>query len=316
MLLLFLSSCDNAKIHHEGSDKLTIRLDSINKRNIQQRYLLIPDSVLVIGNMGCRGLFPENSMEGFKKAIASGVDVITMGLVVSKDKKLVISDLPWMDPKICIDKQGKEIDSVREKRINLFHLSYDKIMQYDCGTKPHPLFTSQAKIPAKKPLLRHVLMEMTALCIEKNIRIPQLIIEIKTSPAMDDIFYPKPETLTEMLYAELKKLRFLNQAIIYSDDIRVLRHFKRISPQTPLLLPVNTKKPFRQNLAALGFMPQYYSCPPAYINSELVNEAHSLGLKIIPSTINDTTEIKHVISQGVDGIITDYPNYFKKQKLN
>ena len=40
----------------------------------------------------------------------------------------------------------------------------------------------------------------------------------------------------------------------------------------------------------------------------LVAEAHSLGLLVVPWTVNDPLAMEKVMALGVDGLITDYPN--------
>jgi glycerophosphoryl diester phosphodiesterase len=44
----------------------------------------------------------------------------------------------------------------------------------------------------------------------------------------------------------------------------------------------------------------------------LVDEAHALGLRVIPWTVNDEAEMRRLIDLGVDGIITDYPDRLRK----
>lgn len=44
------------------------------------------------------------------------------------------------------------------------------------------------------------------------------------------------------------------------------------------------------------------------IDQRDVEEAHRLGLRIIPWTVNDTRIMKKLIGWGVDGIITDTPD--------
>jgi glycerophosphoryl diester phosphodiesterase len=42
-----------------------------------------------------------------------------------------------------------------------------------------------------------------------------------------------------------------------------------------------------------------------------VDRAHSLGLKVIPWTVNDAGAMRELIGYGVDGIITDYPTLLR-----
>ena len=52
-----------------------------------------------------------------------------------------------------------------------------------------------------------------------------------------------------------------------------------------------------------GWSPRYTE-----LTSELVREAHALGLKVVPWTINAPADMERVIAMGVDGLITDYPD--------
>jgi glycerophosphoryl diester phosphodiesterase len=44
------------------------------------------------------------------------------------------------------------------------------------------------------------------------------------------------------------------------------------------------------------------------VTPELVEEAHSVGLKVYPWTVNDLQMMKQLLALGVDGLITDYPD--------
>jgi glycerophosphoryl diester phosphodiesterase len=44
----------------------------------------------------------------------------------------------------------------------------------------------------------------------------------------------------------------------------------------------------------------------------LLTEAHQLGLKVIPWTINDRATMDALIDLGVDGIISDYPDRLRE----
>jgi len=44
----------------------------------------------------------------------------------------------------------------------------------------------------------------------------------------------------------------------------------------------------------------------------LLTEAHELGLKVIPWTVNDRATMDALIDLGVDGIISDYPDRLRE----
>ena len=47
------------------------------------------------GHRGCRGLMPENTIPAFVKALELGVTTLELDLVISADKKVVISHEPY-----------------------------------------------------------------------------------------------------------------------------------------------------------------------------------------------------------------------------
>lgn len=56
----------------------------------------------IFGHRGCRGVYPENTIEGFKKAISFGVDGIELDVVVNKNQELVISHESYIDTNYCL----------------------------------------------------------------------------------------------------------------------------------------------------------------------------------------------------------------------
>ena len=58
-----------------------------------------------------------------------------------------------------------------------------------------------------------------------------------------------------------------------------------------------------QALGATTWSPHARDLTPA-----LVVEAHSLGLAVVPWTVNEPKDMALAIALGVDGLITDYPD--------
>ena len=51
----------------------------------------IKSSLDIQGHRGCRGLYPENTINGFIKAYDLGVNTLEMDVVISKDSQVIIS---------------------------------------------------------------------------------------------------------------------------------------------------------------------------------------------------------------------------------
>ncbi|GAI92479.1 unnamed protein product [marine sediment metagenome] len=54
---------------------------------------------LVIGHRGAKGIAPENSLSGFKKAVELGIDGVELDVHLTKDGNLVVihdMDLKWL----------------------------------------------------------------------------------------------------------------------------------------------------------------------------------------------------------------------------
>ena len=44
------------------------------------------------------------------------------------------------------------------------------------------------------------------------------------------------------------------------------------------------------------------------VSAERVREAHGLGLKVLPWTLNDPADLERLMDLGIGGLITDYPD--------
>ena len=266
------------------------------------------------GHRGCRGLMPENTIPAMLKAIGLGVTTLEMDVVITKDKKVILSHEPWMEAEITTKPDGKYVTTEEAKSLNIYQMNYDEVKKYDVGMKPHPRFPKQEKIKAYKPLLEDLLDSVTKDMMTRRRPFPFFNIETKCLPIGDNIYHPKPEEFVELLMAVIKEKFIEERVIIQSFDFRTLQylHKKYPSIKTAALVEATDKRNSETLIKDLGFTPTIYS--PAYqlVNVTVISDFHAKGIKVIPWTVNDKAKIGELKKMGVDGIISDYPNLFNE----
>ncbi len=258
----------------------------------------------VQGHRGCRGLYPENSLPAFQKAMELGVTTLEMDLVISKDKKVVVSHDPYMNHEIALDVFGYPISEANEKSYNLYAMTYDSIKMYDCGTKPLPRFPNQNKLKVYKPLLDEVI-DLAETQSQHAIRYN---IEIKSLPEWDNVYTPKVEEFVALVLDIINAKGISNRITLQSFDIRALEEIKRIAPKLKTSLLVDENESINDKLKLLSFKPEIVSPYFELIDAEVVKKLRAKGFKIIPWTLNDEKDINAIIDYQVDGIISDYPD--------
>ena len=264
------------------------------------------------GHRGARGLLPENTIIGFLRAIDEGVTTLEMDVVITKDKRVVLSHEPYMSPSICLDPVGGEIKS--KDAHNIYQLTYEEVALYDCGISGNSRFPKQEKISTNKPLLEDLIDEVENYLKENNLPDVNYNIELKSSPKGDNLFHPGVEEFSDivagLLDSKLDKARYTIQCF----DFRILRYWHEMYPEVTLVALVENVKGIESNLKDLGFIPSVYSPYHIMVNQKLVNECHDKSMKIIPWTVNKLDRMKKLVEMGVDGIITDYPDIAKSLK--
>jgi glycerophosphoryl diester phosphodiesterase len=264
------------------------------------------------GHRGCRGLMPENTVAAMIKALNLGVTTLEMDVVITKDKKVVLSHDQWFSEEITTKPDGTFMGVREERKFNIYWMTYEQVKTFDVGLKPHPRFPKQEKIKSVKPLLTEVIDAVKQYMKTSRRPMPFYNIETKIQPEFDEVFHPKPEEFVELLMAVIKEKEIEDQVIIQSFDFRTLQYLHRKYPKirTAMLIEDFDQRSFKEQLDALGFKPTIYS--PAYqlVNEKLVKNCHKQNIKVIPWTVNTKEEIKSLTKMGVDGIISDYPDLF------
>ncbi len=256
------------------------------------------------GHRGCRGLYPENSLPAFSKAIALGVHTLELDVVISKDHKVVVSHEPYMNHEIALDVYGNAISQDNELNHNLYQMSYDNIKRYDCGSKVHPRFPEQKKLNVYKPLLEEVIDladELTNKTIRYNI-------EIKSLPEYDGIYSPPVEEFVQLVIEVIYSKQITERTTLQSFDLRALEIINLKLPKVSIALLVDENECIEEKLLDLSFQPDILSPYYKLLSAEIVHKIQMANMKVIPWTINDPKAMQQMIDFKVNGIITDYPD--------
>jgi len=269
----------------------------------------------VQGHRGARGLMPENSIPGFITALDSGVMTLEMDVVITKDKKVILSHEPWISAGICLNREGKEFSKEIEKKFNIYQMTYEETQLFDCGSKYNETYPQQKKMVVHKPLLSDVIKE-----VEHHIKAVSQYevdynIEIKSEKEGDGVYHPNVEEFSDLVYQVVNEYLPLERVVIQSFDLRVLRYWHKKYPEVRLALLIENVKSIEANLDELGFNPSIYSPYYKLINKEKVDYLHKKKIRVIPWTVNDISAMLSLKGMGVDGFITDYPDRARRYKM-
>jgi glycerophosphoryl diester phosphodiesterase len=283
------------------------------------------------GHRGARGIKPENTVPAFLSALDYGVTTLELDVVISKDKKVVVSHEPWMSSEICLQPDGSLIPKGEQVKFNIYQMNYDAIKQFDCGSLGNPRFPQQEKLISHKPLLKEVIQAVENQIRSFSIYEVDYNIEIKSRTDGDNRYHPSPEEFSDLVYGLIDEYLPWERIVIQSFDVRVLKYFNTKYPHVRLALLIENTKPPEKNLQELGFIPSIYSPyfkllkkehidylkklkpnikPLLLTDAEAIqeNQVSTTRLRVIPWTVNEVTDMKRLKEMGVDGLITDYPN--------
>ncbi len=248
-------------------------------------------------------------MPAFLKAVELGVTTIELDVVISRDSQVVISHEPWMSHVICSHPDGTPVTRAEEKNLNLYKMNYEEIQHYDCGLRGHPDFPNQLQMKAVKPTLKMVMRSVERFAVENKYKQPRYNIEIKSDPKGYNTYCPNPTKFVEIVLTEIQRLGKENQVILQSFDINILEELNKLTGRKfEISYLVKKGKKLRKNLDKLTFKPDIYSPKYKSLKEASIKQAHDLGIKVIPWTVNTKEDIHKLIGWGVDGIITDYPD--------
>lgn len=285
------------------------------------------------GHRGARGLMPENTLPAFARALSIGVSTLELDCAITKDDVVVISHDAVLNPDIT---RGPDGQWLAHGGPAIASLTYEELRRYDVG-RIRPGSQYAARFSQQQPVDgAHIprLADLFALVRKSANASVRFNIETKTSPA-----HPartvSPEVFVKSLIYLIKNEKMKGRVAVQSFDWRTLQIVQDTAPEIPTVylsaqqswldnVQANAKSsPWNAGLHVSTFdgsLPRMVKAAggaawsPYYgeATRDSVKEAQGLGLKVVVWTVNSETDMRRMISLGVDGIISDYPDLLRK----
>jgi glycerophosphoryl diester phosphodiesterase len=270
------------------------------------------------GHRGARALFPENTLPGFIATMALGVDGLELDIATTSDGVPVIFHDPDLHPDLVRLPDGTWLDGDRPL---IRSIPLAALRCYDVG-RIRPGSPTALNFPNQVPRDgTHIptFAELVAATMGSKVTIQA---ELKLQP-------PRPEAtvaasvMAEAVIAVVAAAGALDRLDLRSFDWLALRYVHLHHPAIPLTYL--TRRP-RPALAPFYWDGDMTAPVPASVAAEshgrpavwapeymtltepLLADAHALGLRVMPWTVNDPADMARLIGWGVDGICTDRPD--------
>ena len=266
------------------------------------------------GHRGARGLSPENSIPAFLKALDYGLNALECDVVISKDKKVIVSHEPYFHHAYCSNPDGSPVVEKKSEDINMYQMTVEEIQAYDCGKRQNKKYPRQEPEACSKPTLKEMVQTVEAYCTSKNIKKPSYSIEIKSEEKGYGKYFPQPEEYAQLVLDEINELGIYDRANVMAFDLNILKALRKLDQEIVLTILVDNIKGVNKNLEMLGFVPQFYGPYFKLLSQKSIALIHEKGMKTVPWTVNEKKQMVKLIQIGVDGLTTDYPDVLMEVK--
>jgi len=243
--------------------------------------------IKVVAHRGASGYAPELTFAAFSKAIEMGADSIEVDVHQSADGKIVI----FHDQ--TLDRTTNGTGLIASK-------TYKELQQLDAGSWFDPAFAGE-RIPLFSEFIELVKGKVG------------IIVELKHGSQI----YPGIE---KNLRSILQSYKMVHDAVVSSSRVTILHTFKTIAPGLRMGKVLTPKELWRSMFQSNSFvhkqklLEHIKEIHPhwSFVDSHFMDWAGSVGLEVIPWTINKERKIRAMIDRGVHGVITDFPDIARR----
>ena len=286
------------------------------------------------GHRGTRGLAPENTLAAFRRALDIGVATIETDLGMTKDGVVVISHNPNLNPDLVRDSDGHWLAGPGPQ---IRALTFAELRRYDIG-RINPTSQYARSFPEQRAADGERFPKLSELfdLAKASGKAVRFNIETKITPT-SGANTPDPATFARLVLAVVREANVADRVTLQSFDWRTLIEMKRLAPEIETsCLTIQTANDNTVQQAADGGPSPWHAgfalrdhggSLPAMVKAagcgtwsmfwrnltpKDLAEAHALGLKVLPWTVNERGDMRSLIDMGVDGIITDHPDRLRE----
>jgi glycerophosphoryl diester phosphodiesterase len=286
------------------------------------------------GHRGARGLWPENTLTGFAHAIELGVSAVELDCAMTCDGVVVVTHDPCLNPDCTRDAHGRFLEVPGPA---IFTLTYAQLQTYDVG-RLRPGSAYAARFPQQRPVDgEHIprLADVLTLVRTRGGSRVRAAIEVKTFPEQAELTAAS-EPFVQALRLDVERTGTAALIAILAFDWSVLSAAQQLLPQVGLVALTEQQpgedtvrlgspppspwlggldpEDFGGSIARLVQAAGAGTWGPDYLDLDArrVEQAHALGLRVVPWTVNEPTDIERMLAFNVDGVISDRPDVVRE----
>ena len=285
------------------------------------------------GHRGARGLWPENTLSGFTRAIELGVSGLELDCGVTRDGVVVVTHDPELNPDCTRDARGEFLATAGPA---ICTLTYAQLQTYDVG-RLRPGSTYARRFPLQQPADGERiprLADVLTLVRSRGHGQVRVSVEVKTFPEQPQRTVA-PEPFAQALRGDLERTGTAALVVVMAFDWRVLGAVRRLMPQVAIAA-LTEQQPGEDTVRIGsrpaspwlgGLDPEHFdnsvvrlvkatgagTWGPDHLDldAQLIEQAHALGLRVVPWTVNKESDMERLLAFNVDGMVTDRPDVLR-----
>ena len=231
------------------------------------------DQVLAIAHRGASGYAPENTLAAFRRAVAQGVSFIETDLHLTRDAHFVAI-------------HDETVDRTTNGKGAIHSMTLAEVRRLDAGSWFASEFMGE--------------------------RVPHLEEILEFARKNDVVFYLelKPSGFwggEHALIGALRNSSEIPRSVIISFDAAILAALRKIEPtlMTGLLYEGQMENPFEK---AVEIGARQTAVRGDLVTPNFLQQARKRDLQVVCWTVNSPAHMRMLVSAGVDGIMSDYPD--------